>query len=260
MSFHDTPQKTDLLYDPSLPTPSHAEHARTLAASVGTGTLGTLALEPKGYPYTSLVTFGLDAASPVFILSELAEHTKNLRGDARASLLVAESGATDPLAHGRVTLIGRCQTTIDERSKAALLERHPSAAGYASFRDFAFWKMEVESLRYIGGFGRMSWCSAEDWAKATPDPLAPHAAGIIGHMNADHAAALVAYCRAFSRASDTTEATMTSVDRYGFEMSALTAAGRRPIRVAFSRPLTTPDEVRQEMVALVKTARARLPS
>ena len=119
------------LYDVSIPTPTHAERARTLVARISTGTLCTLALEPEGYPYGSFVTVAFDDGNPIFLISELAEHTKNLERDPRASLLVAEGGAADPLANGRVTILGLCT------------------------REFAFWKLHVDHVRYIGGYGRM---------------------------------------------------------------------------------------------------------
>src|SRR5687767_11201360 len=81
------------LYDVDVPTPMHAERARTLVAQIATGTLCTLALEPQGYPYGSLVTVAFDKGNPIFLISRLAEHTKNLERDPRASLLVAEGGA-----------------------------------------------------------------------------------------------------------------------------------------------------------------------
>ena len=93
------------LYDLNVPTPTHAEQARTLVAQVSTGTLCTLALEPAGYPYGSFVTVAFDDGAPIFLISQLAEHTKNLERDPRASLLVAEGGSADPLANGRVTMI-----------------------------------------------------------------------------------------------------------------------------------------------------------
>src|SRR6187401_1069723 len=83
------------LYDLNVPTPTHAERARTLVARISTGTLCTLAVEPEGYPYGSFVTVAFDGADPIFLISELAEHTKNLERDPRASLMVAESGADD---------------------------------------------------------------------------------------------------------------------------------------------------------------------
>jgi putative heme iron utilization protein len=248
-----------LLYDESIPTPTHAERARTLAARLSTGTLCTLAQDPPGHPYGSFVTVAFDGGDPVFLISELAEHTKNLHGDPRASLMVAAAEADDPLANGRITLIGTCTRAKDrEAAAAAYLARHPNAAYYADFRDFGYWRLDVAHVRYIGGYGRMSWVSAADWSAAEPDPLAPHAAGIVGHMNDDHADALPLYCRAFSRASAVEHASMTAIDRYGFEMSATTPEGPRPIRVAFAQPIATPAEARKVLVAMLHEARATL--
>jgi putative heme iron utilization protein len=104
----------------------------------------------------------------------------------------------------------------------------------------------------------MSWITQDDWQAAEADPLAPYAAGAIAHMNVDHADTMVLYCRAFSKATDIASATLTGVDRYGFDMSARTPEGPRPIRVAFPRPVTTPDELRAALVAMAKDARSRL--
>ncbi|MCU1382424.1 MAG: hypothetical protein JWL71_1121 [Acidobacteria bacterium] len=248
------------LYDMTIPTPTHAERARTLVAQIPTGTLCTLALEPAGYPYGSFVTVAFEGGNPVFLISGLAEHTRNLEQDPRASLLVAESGASDPLANGRVTMIGPCTRVEDDggSARAAFLGTHPNAAYYADFRDFAFWTLRVHAIRYIGGYGRMSWISQAEWDAAEPDPLASCAAGTIAHMNADHADAMVLYCKAFSQAGDVASAIMTGVDRYGFEMSAKTAEGPRPVRVAFAAPVATSEELRHVLIAMVKEARVRL--
>jgi len=145
----------EALYDVNIPTPTHAERARTLVAHISTGTLCTLAQEPEGYPYGSFVTVAFDAGNPVFLISGIAEHTKNLERDSRASLLVAEGGAADPLANGRVTLLGPCRRVAGDGGSArqAFLAAHPNASYYADFRDFGFWKLEVSSIRYIGGYG-----------------------------------------------------------------------------------------------------------
>ena len=248
------------LYDLTIPTPTHAERARTLVAQISTGTLCTIALEPEGYPYGSFVTVAFDNGNPVFLISALAEHTRNLERDPRASLLVAEGGATDPLANGRVTMLGPCMRVGADggSARAAFFAAHPNSRYYADFRDFGFWKLHVGSIRYIGGYGRMSWVDKADWQSAEPDPLGPSAAGVIAHMNADHADAMVLCCKAFSAATDITSASMTGVDRYGFEMSAKTAEGPRPIRVAFATPVSTPEEARAALVAMVKDARSKL--
>jgi putative heme iron utilization protein len=187
----------------------------------------------------------------------MAEHTKNLQTDPRASLLVAESGSEDPLANGRVTLLGPCARVEDDSSSArvAFLATHPNAEYYMDFGDFAFWKLEVESIRYIGGYGRMSWVEAVDWHTAEPDPLAAAASDIIAHMNEDHADSMVLYCKAFSKATDVTAASMTGIDRYGFEMSAITAEAPGPVRLAFPAPVGTPEEARAALVSMLNEAR-----
>ena len=257
-SSDDAPEP---LYDVDVPTPSHAERARTLVAQSSTGTLCTLAVDPDGYPYGSFVTVAFEDGDPILLISQLAEHTKNLMRDPRASLLVAESGYGDPLANGRVTMLGPC-TRVEgdaDGARAAFFAAHPNSKYYADFRDFAFWRLQVESVRYIGGYGRMSWVDEAEWRAAEPDPLGPSAAGIIAHMNADHADALVLYCRAFSKAADITSATMTGIDRYGFEMSARTKEGPRPVRLAFASPVGALEEARAALIAMLADAKRTLP-
>ncbi len=248
------------LYDVNVPTPTHAERARTLVGQITTGTLCTLVAEPEGYPYGSFVTVAFDDGNPVFLVSTMAEHTRNLQRDPRASLLVAEGGSEDPLANGRVTLLGPCRQVKGDgdSARAAFLATHPNAAYYVDFGDFSFWRLQVESIRYIGGYGRMSWVEAADWHAAEPDPLAASAAGIIAHMNDDHADGMALFCKAFSKARDITAARMTGVDRYGFEMAAVTVDGPRPVRLAFADSVGTPEEVRAALVAMLKDARTKL--
>jgi putative heme iron utilization protein len=102
----------------------------------------------------------------------------------------------------------------------------------------------------------MSWVDAAAYAEAEPDPLAGAAAAIIQHMNADHAEAQVLFCRHFVGRPDSTEAIMSAVDRYGFEMIVISPAGRAAVRLGFAEECTTGDQVRQAMVALVANARA----
>jgi len=172
---------------------------------------------------------------------------------------VAESDKEDPLANGRITLIGTCTKVDGEAERAASKEVYlaalPNAAYYVDFKDFSFWRLRVEAVRYIGGYGRMSWVTCDDWAASEPDPIAEHAGGIIDHMNEDHAATMVEYCRSFSKAKGASEVTMTSVDRYGFEMSVMTSDGPRPVRLAFSEVIATPLDARRELVALARRAR-----
>jgi putative heme iron utilization protein len=207
------------------------------------------------------VTVAIDALGrPLLLLSTLAEHTANLLARAQASILLTEplDAHDQPLAVGRVTILGLCvQVPANERAavRETFLAHQPTALYYVDFSDFAFYRLEPAALRYVGGFGRMSWVSSEDYRKAEPDPLASAARGILAHMNGDHADALLAYARVLATIPDAESATMTSVDRYGFDLAVKTSTGPRATRLAFAAPVTTPDEVRAAMVAMVKLAR-----
>ncbi len=244
------------------PEPSHAERCRTLVAGATRGALSTLAADPAGYPYGSVASYGLDdRGNPLFFVSLMAEHTQNAIRDPRASLLVTEPvpDGADPLASGRVTLLGKLTTVADEDRATArdrYLEANPASEYYIDFGDFTFYRLEVQSIRYVGGYGRMSWVDAAAYADAEADPLVAAAAGIIEHMNADHADAQVLFCRHLVGLPDTTEASMSAVDRYGFDMIAVSPGHRTAVRLGFPEQCTTGDQVRQAMVALVAAARA----
>jgi putative heme iron utilization protein len=246
---------------PAARAPTHAERCRTLASQARSATLSTIARDPEGFPYGSLVTVAIDGAGrPLLLLSELAEHTGNLHAKPEASVLLTEplGGHDQPLALGRMTLLGPCQKVpAGERAsvREAFLSQQPSASYYVDFEDFAFYRLEPRALRYVGGFGRMSWVTADDYRAAEPDPLAASAAGILKHMNDDHADAVVAYARALAGVVDATSATMTAVDRYGFEIAALTPKGPRAARLEFDGAVATADDVRQVLIAMVKRAR-----
>jgi putative heme iron utilization protein len=146
---------------------SAAGLSRALARKAKMGTLATLAREPMGFPYASLVAVAADGdGRPLFCLSQLAEHTQNLAARAEASLLLVEDGS---LEGGRVTILGRCARLADDEADAAratFLAAHPEATGYASFKDFGMYRLEPAALRWIAGFGRMSWVTADDYRDA----------------------------------------------------------------------------------------------
>lgn len=143
---------------------SDAERARTIVAAAKMATLCTIATRPAGFPFGSLVAIALDAQRrPLLLLSSLAEHTKNLEASPLASIMVAEGG----LDAARVTLVGRCARVPDaevEHALAVYVARHPEAAQWASFKDFAMYRLEIEDVRFVAGFGRMSWISPVEYA------------------------------------------------------------------------------------------------
>jgi heme iron utilization protein len=207
-----------------------------------------------GHPYASLVTVATTPAGrPVFLLSGLALHTQNLKSDPRASLLIDGTSLTgDPLAGGRVTLIGQIVAAAPS-SSARFLNRHPAACQYADFGDFAFYELDVERAHFIGGFGRIVGLSAADITPTVGDAGAFVAAeaDIIAHVNADHADTLQLYARAAGAAA-VGSWRITGCDPEGMDL----LNGEHSLRVPFDERITTPDACRRALKRMADTARA----
>ncbi len=233
--------------------PTDAERARTLVSAAGHASLSTL--DENGFPFGSLVAHAVDdIGRPILLLADLAAHSRNLAADPRASLLIPEEGSGDPLDLGRVTLVGELAEPPEGERAAALATyraRHDGTLG--TDHGFRILRLEVGPVRFVGGFARMSWVGTDDYRTAEPDPLTSHVARIVEHMNDDHADALVTFCRVLGERPDTGSATMTSVDRYGFDVLPDVGA---PLRLPFPRRVDTPDEVRAAMVDMVRAARS----
>jgi len=258
MSRHAGPPRADDA--PAVPEPTFAERARTLAYLGRTGTLATLSRRRPGHPFASVMPYALDdAGRPLFLISSMAMHTQNLEADARASLLVLQPDWTgDPLAAGRLTLMGEARRVPDADAAAArerYLARHERARYWADFEDFGLWRLDVADLYYVGGFAAMDWVTAADYAAARSDPLADAAAGIVEHMNRDHADALVEYARHFA-GEPADEATMVAVDRLGFKLRLRRGQRLSSARIAFPREVTTAAQSRDVLIAMLQQARA----
>lgn len=247
------PPLTDIV---NATRPSAAEQARTVAASTNTGTLATLTRD--GDPWASLITYGLLGGDPVLCVSELAEHGRNLAHDRRASIaVVAPTAGDDPLASSRITLAGVVeQPTGDDAAAAreAHLAAVPAAKYYIDYRDFALWVLRVQRVRWVGGYGRMDSATGAEYAAARPDPVSPHAARAIAHLNADHADALLAMARTLGGYPDTAAARCTGADRYGLDLHVSTPRGVAYTRVGYPEPLDEIGELRGAATELARLA------
>lgn len=243
---------------PQVPEPSHAERMRTLIGMRPVGTLSTMSAKLPGYPFGSLMPFALDERGrPIFLISQMAMHTHNLRKDGRASLFVEQPAADgDALGAARGTLVGDVGQVPAEEVAAArevYLARHENAKYWVDFADFSFYRLEPVDVYYVGGFGVMGWVVAADYAAAEADPLSEVAAGIIAHMNADHASSLVLLSKKYALL-EASEAAMTSVDRLGFTVRLKTEDGMKGARINFLREVRTAAEARVVLVEMVRGA------
>jgi putative heme iron utilization protein len=162
-------EQTETVADPSGHPLSLAEAARELVRVSARGVLATLIPE-GGYPYASLVEFlPTHEGDVVLFLSRLSEHQHYLAADPRASVLIVSAlGEEHVLARPRVTLVGRVEIVEDRAAFSdAYAALHPDSRGYTAFPDFQFYRLRVERVRYIAGFGQMGWIKGERYRKAS---------------------------------------------------------------------------------------------
>ena len=244
---------------PPAAEPTFAERVRTLVYVGRVGSLSTLSRKQQGFPFGSVMPYGLDdAGHPIFLISTMARHTQNLQAEPRASLLITQPESTgDPLGSSRVTLLGNVlPVPVAEvaEPRRLYLERHANSKYWVDFEDFSFYRMDVVDVYFVGGFGVMGWVSAAEYYRGAPDPLADGGPGIVQHMNTDHAEALILLARALA-GIESQEAAMTSVDRLGFHLRVKTADGIRGTRINFLREVSTPAEARTVLIEMVQQAR-----
>ena len=138
-----------------------AQRAQALLQEGRSGCLSTHSAKLAGFPFGSLMPYALDGEGrPVFFISNLAMHTQNLRADPRASLFISEAAvSSDPLALGRLTVVGNVTEVPSAEIGEIYLQRHPDAEKWRGFPDFAYFRLEPVAMYYVGGFGVMGWLS-----------------------------------------------------------------------------------------------------
>ena len=229
-----------------------ARTARLVMQGVDRATLATL--HSEGGPYASLVMVARDAAGcPLLLLSDLADHTRNLARDDRVSLLFDGTAGLDrPLAGARLSLLGRAVATDDAAARARYLARHPDATLYAGFGDFRFYRVVPERGHLVAGFGRIRWIDAQALAPPVdPGAVAAAEGDIVAHMSEDHSAAIQLYARAAG--SRELGWRMTGVDVEGIDLRL----GGQVLRIGFAAPAADAAAVRAELVRLAREARGR---
>ena len=211
---------------------------------------GPAARAGEGWPYGAvvLVATGADGA-PLLLLSDLAEHCHHLAVDKRAALVFdGTRDHPDPLTGPRATVLGELTQTTDPALAERFLRRHPSAALYADFTDFNFYRMAVSQAHLVAGFGRIEWLSAACLVAPACAALAADEAGVIEHMNSDHADAIAAYAGADLAAGWR----MVGCDAEGCDLRA----GARLKRIDFPAPVGDLESLREVLITLAHEGRA----
>lgn len=225
-----------------------------------------LATSLGGHPYASLVAIACDLdASPLLLLSDLAQHSRNISADKRVSLLFdggprqhpPPDPPPDPLAEPRLSLLGEAVHCDAPHLLARFVARHPSAAAYAGFGDFRLYRVTIGRGHLVAGFGRIFWVEAGELRFADDArALAAAESEIVAHMNADHADAIDLYAaRLLHRTGSGWR--MSGIDPEGIDLRRDSETARLDFAPSIhDGPVLDPETARQALVALVAQARA----
>ncbi|WP_082130307.1 HugZ family pyridoxamine 5'-phosphate oxidase [Kiloniella spongiae] len=208
----------------------------------------------SSHPYASLSLVALDHdATPYMMLSDLADHSQNMAQNPKTGMLFdGTAGYRDPLAGGRVTLIGTMHKVNNDRMLQRFLTRHPASKLYAEFKDFSLYRYNIQEAHLIGGFAKAIWVPAEDLKLDCNESqeLIEAATSIIDHMNSDHADAINLIAEKTFRL-DPGKWRMCGIDPEGWDLHN----GHVHARCSFDQLVTTPAEARNALVSQTKEAR-----
>jgi putative heme iron utilization protein len=227
--------------------------ARELLRTIRAGALATLDAS-TGHPFASLVTVATDVdGAPLLLMSALSGHTRNLEADPRLSILLAQGGKGDPLAHPRLTVIGKAEKTREPRVRSRFLARHPKAKLYADFADFSFWRVTPSEGHLNGGFARAMSLTAADLTTSLDgaETLLAAEESAIAHMNEDHRDAVVLYATKLAGAPER-DWRVTGIDPEGLDLGA----GDHTARVLFPHRVADPGDLRRTLADMARSARS----
>jgi len=230
--------------------------AKRLLRATPFGALATLR-EDSTNPFCSLVNIGtLPDGSPILLISRLAVHTRNIAADKRVSLLLSEQGVPDPLAEARISITGTAEQLADSAAAIArrrYLAAHPSAELFVDFADFSFFRVAIESVHLVGGFGRIFDLRGAEVLTDISDAGTLLAAeeGAVAHMNDDHRETMMLYASALYGAA-AADWRCSGFDPEGMDMRN---EDGRALRIDFPQRVVTPDALRRSLKELADHAR-----
>ncbi len=228
--------------------------ARALVRSRLNGLMSTLSAEMDGWPFGSVAPYVVDYSGDlVLLLSDLAQHSHNIARDGRTSLLVWDDSAPDIQQGGRVTLLGRASVVEADSALRSRYRRYvPKADDYFRIHDFRFYRLIVERVRYIGGFGSIHWIKGADYRYSSDaQALWEAEEDAVRHLQEDHLDVLSLYCRTVG--VEDAAPRLLGIDPEGFDIEA----GGRRLRFRFSAPVHDPASLRAEFARSARELRGR---
>ncbi|MEK6324949.1 MAG: DUF2470 domain-containing protein [Acidobacteriota bacterium] len=226
----------------------HALTARRLLNHQSVGVLSTHSIDVEGYPFGSIAPYALNYdGEPAILISDIAQHTRNIKQNNKVSLTVFDPHADDPQSGSRLTWIGDAESVdpSDTETRDRYLRYFPSAESYFETHDFSFYRIRLRRARFIGGFGQIYWIEPD--SMLVKNPFRETEKGMVAHMNHDHSKALFHYCKVLGQV-DVVAVTMTGIDSEGFDL----LADKRKWRIDFDSAIHTSEEARANLVKLAR--------
>lgn len=229
---------------------SNARAARQMLRAHRYGALCTLSQKFNGHPFGSIVPYLVEHDGSLLILiSTLAEHTRNILHDPRVSLVTHSQDNPDIQSQGRITVVGAAQPVADKlQTGKRYLRYFPEAQNIFAMADFSFYRIVPQTLRFIGGFGRIHWVAANSYLLPSYS-LIGQEDDVIAHMNADHCDTLRRYCQQ-SHQCEALAAEMVGIDCDGFDLRA----DGRILRFDFAEAVLDAQQARHALVAMAQTS------
>ena len=222
----------------------------------------------KSFPYSTftLTAFDYDL-SPILLLSNLSEHTTNVKKNSMVSLLVCEEQKMyslfpkfkgsdfdydDPMSRPRVTLIGNLKISENENHKKRFLSRHPASSLYSEFSDMNIFKLNIIGAHLVGGFASVKWFNKDELLCEEYSDFENFEHEIISHMNSSHQESLNLYAnkliKTFPKLRDKWK--LIGIDPDGFDLRRKGNLSRFP----FKKEINDAKKLRGVFVGLHKTA------
>ncbi|KAF8046312.1 hypothetical protein N665_3854s0005 [Sinapis alba] len=188
----------------------------------------------EGYPFGSLVDFAPDRMGhPIFLLSPLAIHTRNLLAEPRCSLVVQMPGWSC-LSNARVTLFGDVYPLSEDEQEWAhkqYIAKHQHGTS-EQCGNFHYFRMHnISDIYFIGGFGTVAWVDVKEYEALQPDKIAVDG----GEQNLKELNAIFSkpLRELLSSESEVDDAALISIDSKGIDVRVRQGAQFNIQRLAF---------------------------
>ncbi|CAG9461792.1 unnamed protein product [Pedinophyceae sp. YPF-701] len=216
--------------------------------------MGEMHHRRAGYPFGTVVDFAVDGAGcPVFCLSPLGIHTRNILEDPRCSLVVQMPGWSG-LANASVTLFGDVyQLPRELEDKAADLLAFKMTGKEAQGKwvsgGYLFFRMHhITDVYFVGGFGTQQWVDVAEYERASPDAVvANNLQRTLQSLNQQFGKALNKSLSESERSQPADDAVIISIDRLGADVRVRRGPEFTVERIGFDDHVFTLTDAEQQL-------------